>query len=112
MRASSSVHIKDLFASVFDAESILAYVDGQTKAVFPGGIPIVDADGGIATGSPLHSARLRAGPRWVRTPVLSMGDPEVGVVGLDLDTLDGFDGVRDVGIVDERAVPNKEAISI
>ena len=72
---------------------------------------IVNSDGSIAAGSPLHSARLRARPGRVRTPVLPMGDPEVRIVGLDLDGLDRLDRVRDVGVVDERTVPDEEAIS-
>ena len=34
-----------------------------------------------------------------------MGDSEVRVIGLDFDALDGLDRVRDVCVVDERAVP-------
>jgi len=39
-------------------------------------------------------------------------DSEVRVIGLGLDTLDGLDRVRDVSVVDERTVPNEEAISM
>ena len=104
---SLSVHVKDLFTSVFNTESILAHVDGQTEAVLSSFSidAIVDSDGGVPTGGPLHSARLRARPGWVRTPVLPMGNPEVRVIGLDLDALDGLDRVRDIRVVDERAVP-------
>ena len=116
LRTSSSVHVKDLLTSIFDAETILAHVDGQPKAVLSDVVsiddPIVDANGGVAAGRPLHPARLGAGPGWVRAPVLSVRDPEVRVVGLDLDALDGLDRVRDVGVVDERAIPCGEVVSI
>lgn len=105
MRARSGVHIKDFFPSVFN---FLVYIDRQAKAVLSGIVSadaIVNSDSGVAAGSPLHSARLRAGPRWIRASVLSVCDPEVRVIGLGLDGLDGLDRVRDVGVVDERAVP-------
>jgi len=114
LRARSSIHIKDLFTSVFNTKSILAHIDGQTEAVLSDVVSIkaiVDSDGGVAASGPLHSARLGARPRWVRTPVLSVGDPEVRVVGLSLYALDGLGRVRDVGVVDERTVPGEEAIS-
>ena len=107
------VHVKNLFTSIFNAVNILAYVDGQTEAILSSVVSIdaiVDSDGSVATGSPLHSACLGAGPGWVRTPVLSMSDPEVRVIGLDFDPLDGLDRVRDVRVVDERTVPNGGAI--
>ena len=111
MGASLSVHVKDLFASIFNTESILVHVDGQTKAVFSSLVSIdaiVDSDGGVTTSGPLHSARLGARPGRVRAPVFPVGDPEVRVVGLDLDALDGLDRVRDVRVVDERAVPDED----
>ena len=43
--------------------------------------------------------------RRVRTAVLAMRDAEVRVVGLGLDVVDRLERVRDVGEVDERAVP-------
>ena len=73
---------------------------------------IVDTNGGVAAGHPLHPAGLGAGPWWVHTSVLSVRDPKVRVVGLDLDALDDLDRIRDVGVVDERAVPDGKAISI
>ena len=106
------VHIKDLFTSVFDAKGILADIDGQTEAILPGGVSIVDSDGGVAASGPLHSARLGTGPRWVRAPVLSVGYPKVHVIGFGLDALNSLDRVRDVGVVDERAVPAKEGVSV
>ena len=45
----------------------------------------------------------------VRASVLSVCDPEARVVGLGLDAFDGLDRVRDVGVVDERAVPDRRA---
>ncbi len=52
-----------------------------------------------------HSAAaLWTRSRRVCTTVFSMSDPEVGVIGLILDTLDGLDGIADVGKVDKRAV--------
>jgi hypothetical protein len=47
---------------------------------------------------------LWARSRGVCTTVFSMGDPEVGIIGLILDTLDGLDGIADVGKVDKPAV--------
>lgn len=108
---SSSVHIKNLFTSVFNAESILGHIDGQTETVISIDA-IINSDGSVAAGGPLHSARLRARPRWVRTPVFSVCDPEVRVIGLGLDTLDSFDRVRDVGVVDERTIPDEETVSM
>ena len=35
-----------------------------------------------------------------------MGDAEVGVFGLVLDTVDRLDGIGDVGEIDEGTVPN------
>ena len=97
LRTSSSIHVEDVLTSVFDAETILAHVDGQTKAVLSDVVsindPIVDTNGGVAIGCPLHPAGLGAGPRWVRTPVLSVRDPEVHVIALDLDALNGLDCV-------------------
>ena len=71
--------------------------------------PIVDTNGSVAAGRP---ACLGTRPGWVRTPVLPMRDPELRVAGFDLDALDGIDRVRDVGVVDERAVPDGKAINI
>ena len=105
----------DHFTSVFDAESILAHIDGQTMTVLSDAVsvdPIVTSDGGVAGGRPLHPARSRAGPGWVRTSVFSVRDPGVREVGLGLAALDGLDRVRDAGIADERAVPDGNAISI
>jgi hypothetical protein len=52
-----------------------------------------------------HSATaLRTRSRRVCTTVFSMSDPEVGIIGLILDTLDGLDGIADVGKVDKPAV--------
>lgn len=73
---------------------------------------IVDSDSSVAAGSPLHSARLWAGPGRVRTPVFSMGNPEVRVIGLSLDALNSLDRVRDVSVVDECTVPDEEEINI
>ena len=109
MGVGLSVHVQDFFTSVLGAESILAHIDGQTEAVLSGEISIdaiVDSHGGIATGGPLHSTRLGPGPGWVCTPVLSVGNPEVRVIGLDLDVFDGLDRVRDVRVVDESTVPD------
>lgn len=100
----SGVHVKDLFTSVFNTKRILAHVDGQTKTVFSIHA-IGDSDGSVAAGSPLHSTRLRARPRWVRTPVLSVCDSEVRVIGLGLDGLYGLDRIRDISVIDERTVP-------
>jgi len=109
--ASLGVHVKDLFTSVFKAESILAHVDVQTEAVIPSMDSIdaiVGSNSSVSTGGPLHSACLGARPGRVRAPVLSMGNPEVRVIGLDLDALDGLDRVRNVCVVDERAVPGED----
>jgi hypothetical protein len=38
-------------------------------------------------------------------------NPQVGVIGLSFDPLNGLDRVRDVRVVDERTVPDKETIS-
>ena len=111
MGASLGVHVKDLFTSVFKTESILAHVDGQTEPILSSLVSInaiVDSDSGVAAGGPLHSARLGAGPGWIRAPVLSVGNPEVRIIGLDLDALDGFDRVRDVRVIDERAIPDED----
>jgi hypothetical protein len=107
-----SVHIKDFFTSVFDTESIIADIDGQAETILPGRVSIVNSNGSVPAGSPLHSARLGAGPRWIRTPILSVGYPEVHVIGFRLDALDSLDCVRDVGVVDERTVPGEETISV
>lgn len=106
-----SVHIKDLFTSVFDSKGIIADIDGQTEAILSGRVSIADSNGSVAAGSPLHSARLGAGPRRVGTPVLSVGYSEVHVIWFRLDVLDSLDCVRDVGIVDERAIPDKEGVN-
>jgi hypothetical protein len=50
---------------------------------------------------------LRPRPRRVRTPVFTMRNAQVDVLGLGLDALNSLDGVRDVGEVDEGAVPMK-----
>ena len=84
-------------SSVFNAKAILVHVDSQTEAVISNVVsingPIVDTNGGVAAGCPLHPTGLGAGPRWVRTSVLSMCNPDVHVVGLDLDALNGLDCV-------------------
>ena len=115
MRTSSSVHVEDLLTSILDAESTLAHVDDQPKAILSDVVsidPIVDSEGGVAAGRPLHPARLGTRPGWARTSVLSVRDPEVRMVRFDLDTLDGLDRVRDVGVVDERTVPDSRTINI
>lgn len=107
----SGVYIKDLFTSIFN---FFAHIDGQTKAVLSDVVSadaIVDPNSSVTTGSPLHPARLRAGPRWVRAPVLSVRDSEVRVVRLGLDALDGLNRVRDVGVVDERTVPDEVIVN-
>ena len=38
-------------------------------------------------------------------------DPEVCVIGLDLGVLDGLHRVRDVGVVDDRTVPDGNSLS-
>ena len=54
----------------------------------------------------LHSD-LPGGPTWwVRTPVLSVRNPQVPAIGLGPDCLNGLSHVRDVPVVDERAVPD------
>jgi hypothetical protein len=40
-----------------------------------------------------------------------MSDPEIGVVGFILHTLDGLDGITDVGKVDKRTVLFLEEIN-
>lgn len=111
-RTCLSVHVEDLFTSIFDAKRILAHIDSKPEAI-PSGLasidPIIDSGGGVAAGGPLRPACLGAGPGWVRPSVLSVCDPEVRVVGLDLD---GLDRVRDVGVVGERAVPDGKAVSV
>ena len=103
-----NVRIKDLFTSVFDAKRILADIDGQTETVLPGEVSVVDSDGSIAAGSPLHSACLGARPRWIRTPILSVGYPEIHIIGFGFDALDCLGGVRDVSVVDKSTVPDEE----
>ena len=113
-RMSSSVHVEDLFTSIFNAKSILAHIYSQTEAILSDVDSInsiIDSDGGVAAGRPLHPACLGAGPGQFRTSVLSVRDPEVRIVGFDLDALGSLDRVRDVGVVDESAVPGGEAIS-
>ena len=52
-----------------------------------------------------HSAAtLWTRPRRVRATVFSMSDPEIGIIGLILDTLDGLDSIADVSKVDKRAI--------
>ena len=113
---SSSVHAEDLLTSIFNVESILIHVDGQPKTVLSDVVsindPIVDSNGGVAAGLPLHPAHLGARSGWVRTPVLSVCNPEVHVVRLDLDALNGLDHIQDVGVVNERAVPDGGVISL
>ena len=90
-------------------------VNGQTKAILSDVVhinPIIDSDGDVATGRSFHPASLGTRPGWVCTLVLSVCDPEVHVVGLDLDALNGLDCIRDVGVVDKRAVPGGEVVSI
>lgn len=74
-------------------------------------VSVVYPDGSVSTGSPLHSTRLRSGPRRVRTPVLPVGDPEVCIIGLNLDAIDSLDRIRDVSVVDERTVPGEGVIN-
>jgi len=60
----------------------------------------------ITTGSAFGAiSTLRAGARWVRTPILPMSNAQVGILWLVLDSINGLDGVRDVREVDECAVP-------
>ena len=74
--------------------------------------PVVDSDGGVAAGHSLHPTSLGFRPGWIHTSVLSVRDPEVHVVRLGIDALNGLDSVRDVGVVDEPAAPIGEALSI
>ena len=104
-----------VFSGFFNTESILAHkVGGQTEAVHSNASieAIVDSGGSVGTGSPPRSARLGAGPGWIRVRVLSMGDPEARVIGLSLDVLDDLNRVRGVGIGYKHAVPGDEAISM
>ena len=52
-------------APIFNTNSILAHINGQTEAVSSGVVsidPIVDSDGGTIIDSPLPSAHLGARP--------------------------------------------------
>src|SRR5712672_3573740 len=51
-----------------------------------------------------RAAALGTRPRRICTTVFSMSDPQIGIVGLIFDTLDGLDGVVNVGKVDKRAI--------
>lgn len=53
---------------------------------------------------------LRARSGRVGTAIFAMSDTQVGVFRLVLDCIDGFDRIRNVGEVDERAVPTKEIL--
>ena len=102
-------------ASTSAAESILAHVDGQTKSILSDVVPtdpIADSDSDVAAGSPLHPARLGAGPGWVRVSVLSVHNPENHAIGVSPNALNGLDCIRDVGVVDECTVPDGPAMSM
>jgi hypothetical protein len=58
------------------------------------------------------SSTLRSRSRRVGTPVFAVGDSKVGVVCLVLDSVDRFDGIRDVGKIDEGAVPNAGSLLV
>lgn len=59
----------------------------------------------IATAGAATTLRARA--RRISTSVLSMRNPQIGIVRLALDALNGLDSVRNVGEVNEGTVPLK-----
>jgi len=48
---------------------------------------------------------LRARPWWVGAPVFAMSDAQVRVLWLVLYSVNGLDGVRDIGEVDKCTIP-------
>lgn len=60
---------------------------------------------GATHGAPVARAALGSRARGVGATIFAMGNAEVGIFGLVFDTVDGFDGVRNIGEVDERTVP-------
>lgn len=112
-RSSSSdaidvVRVIDMHGLHLDDLPLISVQEGihivMTIPIVAYGFPRIVAVAVSGTFSP--GAALWAGAGWVGTPVLAVGNAQVGVLWLVLDSVNGLDSVRDIGEVDEGTVPN------
>lgn len=97
----TTIHWHTLIAHVHDG--ILTKAFPLQALAIGGTVGVVDTVAGRVP--PCGATALGTRAWWVGTTVLAVGNAEVGVVGLVLDTVNGLDRVRDVSEVDECAVP-------
>ena len=92
------------------SHGIILGKDNSISAV----IALLDLEGDGAradiatTAPPATSAAAASGAGRVGATILAVSNTQVGVLGLILDGFDGLDCVRNVGKVDESAVPTRE----